>query len=461
MSETTRSNARIHPAIDFTQDHAYIGQLMPCGGLDSNPSLLHLIRDDGELILAEEASLSDYEVELLFRDFYVESRWSIDAIFRFNHRQEAIEPDQLLQAVRETFTTYIELPDSRFYDFLALWCIGTYFFSLFNTYPYVYVGGIMESGKTKLLSVCQGICFNAIFSGNMSTAVVYRLIQNGRSSLFIDETERLSTRYRAFEFRNILLSGYRKGVRTYRNRQTADGNWVPEAFEVYGPKMLANIEGLEDVLESRCISIVMRRGLNAEVTNREVDVTSSEWQELRDLIYPFLLTNWQQVRAIYNALDNTTELRNREWELWKPILALARYFDGEDSTALYEEMVALASDMAEERRRSNYTSPECVIVEVLCSIVTRDGWYSLGDIKQVVLDRFPDWEHWLSERYIGRVLRRLGFSSDRRVGPGYEYFLRASEVQECARRLGISVVGELSEPSEHTGEQGTEDHNES
>ncbi|NJL94965.1 MAG: hypothetical protein HC915_15205, partial [Anaerolineae bacterium] len=33
----------------------------------------------------------------------------------------------------------------------------------------------------------------------------------------------------------------------------------PQAFEVYSPKILANIAGLEDVLASRCIPIPMRR----------------------------------------------------------------------------------------------------------------------------------------------------------------------------------------------------------
>jgi len=267
----------------------------------------------------------------------------------------------------------------------------------------------------------------------------------------------LSTRYRAQSFRNILLSGYRKGLRTYRNRRTSDGNFIPESFEVYGPKMLANIEGLEGVLESRCISIVMQRGLNTGITNREVDVTGPEWQELRDLIYPFLLTNWQEVKAIYDAFNNETELTNRNWELWKPIIALAKFFDGENSSTLYEEMVALASEMAEERRRISFsTSPENVIVEVLCSIVTQDGYYSLRDIKAAVLDSFPDWEHWISERHIGGLLRRLGFSSFRRIRIGYEYFLTLAEVQDCARRFGISAIGEGSELGEGAGEQGTE-----
>jgi len=286
----------------------------------------------------------------------------------------------------------------------------------------------------------------------MSTATVYRLIQNGRCSLFIDETEMLSSQYRASHFRNILLNGYKKGSKTYRNRKTEDGNWIPEPFEVYAPKMLANIEGLEDVLESRCIRVIMKTSVSSEITNREVDITDPIWQQIRDLLYPFLMENWQNIKEIYSNLDNETDLINRDWELWKPIIALARFFDGEESNTLYSEMVALARQKAEERQMESTQNPEFVLVEVLSLIVDQDGYYFLTDIRDVMRERFVGELSWLNERYIGSVLRRLGFSG-RRHRFGYRYFLRVSEVEDCARRLGISVVSERSEHNEGENEQ--------
>ena len=60
---------------------------------------------------------------------------------------------------------------------------------------------------------------------------------------------------------------------------------------------------------------------------------------------------------------------------------------------------------------------------------------------------------WLTERYIGSLLRRLSFSNYKRVAAGYEYFLKVADVEDCARRLGISVHSEGSEHSEGTTEQ--------
>jgi len=401
---------RIHPALDFVSEHAYIGQMLPTQGrsTENENRCLFLIRDDKKVVICERSNLEQNALELVHSDFCFEPRWSLESIQKFCRGEiTATEKAQLLEKLKNEFTTYIEFSDERLYDFLALWSIGTYLFPLFNTYPYVYVGGISQSGKTKLLTLCSCICFNSIPSANMTTATIYRLIQNNRCSLFIDETEQLSSRYRAVDFRNILLNGYKKGLRTYRNRRTQDGNFVPESFEVYGPKMLANIEGLEDVLESRCITIIMQRGSNREITNKEVGENDPVWQQIRDLIYPFLMKNWKEIRRTYSEFENDTTLACREWELWKPIFSLAKFFD---STDLLERMKNLALEKSEESRRDD----------------------------------------------LGRLLRRLGFSNRRRVGSGTEYFFKVSEVTNLAQRLGISEVSEHSELSEGTGGQGTQ-----
>jgi len=447
------STEKIHPALDFTSDHAYVGQLLPWGEPEGEQEvLLSLIIDDRETIPCNQNILEENGLNIVTPSFAFELRWSLNGIKNFIEGEEAVDPAQLFELVKGSFRTYIELLDERLYVFLALWNIGTYFFPLFNTYPYVYVGGIKESGKTKLLTLCHCIAFNSVFSGNMSTAVVYRLVQDARCSMFIDETEMLSNRYRARDLRNILLSGYKKGQRTYRNRKTTNGNFVPQSFEVYGPKMLANIEGLEDVLGSRCIKIIMKRGLNREITNREVDINDLVWQQVRDLLYPFLMGNWRDIKQTYSELENDADLLNRDWELWKPIFALAKFFGGSND-GLYEEIKGLALEKIAENQGENSSSHEVVLVEALASLVDEDGFYPLRGIKDEMSGVLGN-GGWLRERFVGGLLRRLGFSNKRRVGSGTEYFLRVSEVRDWALRLGISVDSEGSELSEGNSERG-------
>jgi hypothetical protein len=55
-----------------------------------------------------------------------------------------------------------------------------------------------------------------------------------------------------------LLSGYKKGGKVYRTEKTKGERLVPEAFDPYSPKMIANISGLEDVLECMHANVQMK-----------------------------------------------------------------------------------------------------------------------------------------------------------------------------------------------------------
>jgi len=439
---------RIHPAIDFTAEHAYIGQMIHGRNRENN---LWIIRDDGRITTFRGNNLEQNGIELIHSSLCIGQRWTVGSILNFSRGETEIAPKaQLFHLVKDLLHLYTELPDERLYDLLTLWSLGTYFSQLFNTYPYLYVGGISQSGKTKLLTLCSHLCFNSILGSNMSTATIFRLVQNARCSLFIDETENLSQREMNQEFRNLLLNGYKKGLRTYRNRRTDDGNFVPEAFEVYGPKMFANIEGIEDILESRCLTITMRRSSNSLVTSREVLEIDPVWQEIRDDIYPFQLKNWKAIKQAYSEFKNDTTLANRNLELWKPILSLAKFFD----ETLYTEMKALASEMAEQSQIEDSDSQECMLVEALLSLMEDDGYYRVRYIKEAMAALFEECR-WIDERHVGRLLRRLGFRNKRRTDGRYEYFLRTSEVVQFARNLGITVDSGHSGLSGLTSGQGS------
>jgi hypothetical protein len=442
----------VHPAIDFTSSHAYVGQKIHSRNFPGRSKILYIITDNRSIMEFRDITSEIRNIRLLYIDFNMEQRWSWEGIEAFVNNEEPIEPAQLFSRIRELFKSYIELADQRLYDFLTLWSIGTYFYWIFNTYPYVYVGGISGSGKTKLLTLCSSICFNSISGADVSSACLFRLIQSSKCSVFIDESEVLSNIYGRSDFRALLLSGYKKGLKVYRNRRTADGNFEPESFELYSPKMLVNIEGLESVLGSRCIDIIMQRGSNRNITAREVVIDYPIWQQIRDMIYPFLMKNWKAVKQKYVELQNDDTLHNRDWELWKPILSLAQFFD---NVTLFKDIRALAIEKAAESQSTSSNIYELVLAETLLSLVDHDDFYRLADIKCEMVSKLEDHDY-LSSRQVGNLLRRMGFIKSRRMGSGYQYFIEVSKIQALARNLGISGVSEHSELSEGTGGQGAQ-----
>jgi hypothetical protein len=366
---------------------------------------------------------------------------------------QAPEPEKVYEMVKKAWKTYIEFSDEVIYDFLTLWTIGTYFFHLFNSYPYIYIGGLKQTGKTKVLTVASLMCFNAISSNNLSTPSIFRLIQSGRCTLLMDETEKLVNKERASELRNLLLSGYKKGMKVYRTEKTRGEKLVPEAFEVYSPKMIANIYGLEDVLEDRCILIIMRRAKNAEIGNREPKADDQIWQDIRDCLYTFCLSYWQKISECYERSEGSepTEynISERDYELWKPILALAKFFSFTSVASqhahptqptLFDKILRFAKEKVEEKKVENITETgEYVLVQTLLKIVNESSFYKVKAIKGAMAENYDEEQKWLTTEWIGRALKRLGFTEKRRVGTGVEYNLSKEAVLDLAERLQVKL----------------------
>jgi hypothetical protein len=123
----------------------------------------------------------------------------------------------------------------------------------------------------------------------------------------MDETEKLQNPEREIDFRNMLYAGYKRGALVYR---THKDTLKPEPFEVYSPKALANIRGIEDVLEDRCITIILKRGKNLDIVNREIPLESEVWQQIRDMLYIFYLSYFHE----FSELSEQVNLVERHFE---------------------------------------------------------------------------------------------------------------------------------------------------
>ena len=431
----------VHPAIDVVDGVGYVGVNLPCEVKDDKGKVeikeFHfLVNSKAERILCHKEQLSKLKLQLRHSVVKLPNRWSLSNIEAWLNGEASVNPDELYIAIKTAFETYIEFEDSTVYDFLTLWTIGTYLFHCFNAYPYLYIGGMKQVGKTKLLTLLSLLCHNAIFSNNISTASAFRLIQSARCTLLMDETEKLINPEREIDFRNMLFAGYKRGALVYR---THKDTLKPEPFEVYSPKAIANIRGIEDVLQDRCISVILKRGKNLDIVNREIPLESEVWQQIRDMLYIFYLSSFNEFteHIELSHLVDRHGLKQRELELWKPILTLAYFFD-KYFNGLFQKILQYAENKAKEKEVENRTETlDFLLVQTLLSIVKEDAYYKVKEIREAMAENFDEPQKWLSSRWIGNALRRLGFTEKRRM-KSYEYFLSLEKVKDLAERLGIS-----------------------
>jgi hypothetical protein len=317
----------IHPALDFIRDRnlAVVAQWIPCNVKNSENvkqrEILTLIFSDRNMIYLTEDSLSESNIRLEVYPNKIRNRWSLDGIKHFqmmgrddiqgailDGKVYTINLKKTFEKIKEELKYYIDLIEEENYDFVTLWCIGTYFFPLFNAYPYLFINAIKRSGKTKLLRFLECLAFNAKNTLSLTSATLFRLVQNSRCTLLIDEVEKLPKK-EIGDFRSMLLAGYKKGAKVPRSTEMRNRKaYIVEEYDVFSPKALANIEGIEDVLEDRTITIIMQRTLNQAVANREIDFEDIKWQNIRDELYINLFHAWQETLKNYTLLRELCSL---------------------------------------------------------------------------------------------------------------------------------------------------------
>jgi hypothetical protein len=455
----------------------------------------YLLFNDGELILAENQVLATKDIYLTGKPVYTELRTSIDVIVNLA-LLDKVNPAAIYCEIMKQLTSYIEFTgekDTRFYTLIALWIMATYYHKQFAAFPYLFINALKGSGKSKLLELISALAYNAIFSPNMSPSSLFRLTQNAGATTLLDETEDLNDPEKKAEFKSLLLAGYKRSGSAYRTEKGPDDTQVPTPYSVFSPKAIANINGLNDVLEDRCIPITMKRGRNFEIVNTEIDPLDDKWLELRDSLTRMyfqecitIADEWKKLEKIEDVFcvgsegsvgsvvkDRVLESKNlyiaRIWQLWRPIIAIAKhiqlFFNNKDKTYTtytnyttytkpLETILSLSLDLINEKITDNDTDTgESMLIKGMLWKVSEDKFYTPNELC-IYASSFADFNilpEWFNNTWVGRVLKRMGFKEKRRTGAGVEYRLTPEGVKDIAERLSITLPQGFKAPDSIKG----------
>jgi hypothetical protein len=182
---------------------------------------------------------------------------------------------------------------------------------MFPAYPYLTLNGPKNSGKSTVLRLLQPLAFNMITTSDPTGPAMFRLIHQTGCTVGIDEAERYHNPKdpAMMQIKQLLNSGYKHGMPAIR---LIGENMKPQTFDVYSPKVMAAIMGLEDVLASRCIAIPMRR------TDKKMPSFPSDFEgaALRHQLYSLALTHFAPIYTNYFTRPDLHKLHNRSSELW-------------------------------------------------------------------------------------------------------------------------------------------------
>jgi len=157
--------------------------------------------------------------------------------------------------VEETIKKYVFFKSENYASLVSFWIVSTYFYDFFNTFPFLHLQGLKGSGKTRLLRLISKFSFGGLLTSDFTEASLFR---SEKRTLCLDEVEKLSKEN--FENLSALLkASYKKSSTALRVEKDKKNNFVVVNYDLYKPLAFANIQGMEDVLQSRALKVWTER----------------------------------------------------------------------------------------------------------------------------------------------------------------------------------------------------------
>jgi hypothetical protein len=145
---------------------------------------------------------------------------------------------ELVGEIRDFIHRYVDFEES-FENVATHYVLLTWLYDAFNELPYLRLRGDYGSGKTRALLTMGSLCYKAFFASGASTvSPIFHTLDAFRGTLIFDEADFRFSDERA-EIVKILNNGNVRGLPVLRTMMNRQREFNPQAFQVFGPKIVA------------------------------------------------------------------------------------------------------------------------------------------------------------------------------------------------------------------------------
>jgi len=229
---------------------------------------------------------------------------------------------ELLESLSESARQFLTLQPHTDVA-LPLWVLFTHLIDTAEHSPILAITAPEKRcGKTTVLGWLSRLVAKPLSASNMTTAVVFRVVEKWHPTLLIDEADTFIRN--SDELRGVLNSGHSRET-AYVLRTVGD-DYDPKRFSTWSAKAIAMIGQLPDTLADRSINIEMRRKLTHETVSKIRDARE-HLSGLQRKCVRFAIDN---IEAISKARPGApTSLNDRAVDNWAPLFAIADIAGGD------------------------------------------------------------------------------------------------------------------------------------
>jgi hypothetical protein len=304
----------------------------------------------------------------------------------------------------------------------------SYSYHVWPAVPYLFLNGPAGSGKSTTFDVLQRLCFRVFKTDMPSPSTIFRTLHETGGTLLYDEAERLKqTKSEDIgKINAMLLAGYRM--------EKVGDNFKRVSFQVYGPKAIANINGVPPALASRCIEITMQKAdPDSEKPNRQIGTYG--WQPVVDDLHLLALDYGNDWLAMASKNSKVAGLNGRDNELWKPLVSIGQWFESHGVNGLTDIMVDYANASAADSRELGNSDIDVTLLTILAVQLKRGALPTNRDILTAAREddgiTFKSW----SDRAVGSRLRAFGLRTSK--SNGKRVYRDIEKLRDIERRHGV------------------------
>jgi hypothetical protein len=281
------------------------------------------------------------------------STGEVSTLYDAQHGETHEDGATLLCDVETFISRFAVLPAGALLP-TSLLAIGTHCFDIFETFPYLALLSPEKGcGKTRTTEVLEQILAEPVRAVCISEAALFRLVDQTKPTLILDEAEVFTGKgERAEAIRALLNAGNRAGAQVPR---CIGNSRELRFFSVYCPKIVCAIRVCPETVKDRAIVLPMQRKKPGEKVERFIlRRVRPESEKLRQRIEAFGQTNRAAIERAYERLD-VDFLSDRELENFEPLLAILAVADASRLAELRGAAELLAAGKADAAQDDSLT----------------------------------------------------------------------------------------------------------
>lgn len=327
--------------------------------------------------------------------------------------------------IRAYHETISDLPNELYYDLLVLWDFHTYLIDKLHFSPILYLFAVKERGKSRTGKGCLYVARRGVFTETVREPDIIRWGNDHKAALGFDVSDFPKKIERA-NCDDLILARYERGSSSSRTLWPEKGPFRDtKSFKLFGPTIVMTNRPVNDIIESRAISIDMK----PSVRQFNNPVLPEDALELKAELVAF---RFRHKDTKLKQLEKP--LPGRLGDIVSPLQQIAYTFFPEVTNKFYK-LIRLISTKKQEEAMDSFEAQVVQAVRANESQVSES--FLPIEVITKTFNEGKDERFAVRNETIGRILKGLGFASRRSTGGKRGIYFDLELVESVVAQYGL------------------------